>query len=339
MLTLHRTSLIFTAPRRTELRREDVPPLGVGQVRVRTASSAISPGTELLLYRGDAPRGLVADSALAALGGSLEFPLKYGYSCVGVVEASGPEVSADWLGRRVFAFNPHEDVFVASVDDVQPIPDEISTDDALFLPNMESAVNFVMDVRPLIGDCVVVVGQGVVGLLTTALLARMPLGSLVAVERLPFRRSWSMRMGAHQAIDPNDVAAIAESADVSLELSGAPAALDVALAATGYGGRVVLGSWYGAKLVSVDLGGRFHRSRIRIESSQVSTLAPELGARWTKQRRLDLAWRMLRELQPSRMITLRLPFAQATDGHRMLDEHAAQHLQVVFDYRQLSEHT
>jgi 2-desacetyl-2-hydroxyethyl bacteriochlorophyllide A dehydrogenase len=329
---MRRTSLIFTAPRCTELRAEEIPALDEGQVLVRTISSAISPGTELLLYRGDAPRDMAADSSLAALGGGLAFPLKYGYSCVGAIEALGPGVSAEWLGRRVFAFNPHEDCFVASVADLHPIPDDVATDDALFLPNMESAVNFVMDARPWIGERAIVVGQGVVGLLTTALLARMPLASLVGIERLAFRREWCLRMGAQRAIDPADVASIAESADVTFELSGAPAALDVALAATGFAGRVILGSWYGAKPVHVDLGGRFHRSRIRIEASQVSTLAPEFSARWTKERRLDVAWRMLREVRPSRMITLRLPFAQATQGHRMLDERPAENLQVVFDY-------
>jgi len=336
MANMLRRSLYFIAPRRTEIRDEALPAPDRGQVRVRTLLSAISPGTELLIYRGEAPANLTADASIAALGGELRFPLKYGYSCVGVVDALGPEVSREWLGRRVFAFNPHEDAFVASCSEVQVVPDDVAAADAVFLPNMESAVNFVMDARPWIGEHAVVVGQGVVGLLTTALLARMPLASLTGVEKLALRREWSVRMGAHAAVDPSDAehfASIAERADVTFELSGAPAALDVALAATGYGGRVILGSWYGSKPVTVDLGGRFHRSRIRLEASQVSTLAPELGARWTKQRRLDVAWRMLREVQPSQLISARLPFDAAQNGHRMLDERASEVLQIVFEYR------
>ncbi|MCX6016897.1 MAG: oxidoreductase [Chloroflexi bacterium] len=332
---MRRRSLYFTAPRCAEICEEAVPEPTPSQVRVRTLLSAISPGTELLIYRGEAPTHLMADASIAALGGGLQFPLKYGYSCVGVVDALGAQVPAEWLGRRVFAFNPHEDVFTAHVSDLQIVPDDVATDDAVLLPNMESAVNFVMDARPWIGERVVVVGQGVVGLLTTALLSRMPLASLIGVEKLALRREWSMRMGAHAAVDPSDAAAcvrIAECADVTFELSGAPAALDVALAATGYGGRVILGSWYGSKPVTVDLGGRFHRSRIRLEASQVSTLAPELSARWTKQRRLDVAWRMLREVRPSQLITTRLRFDDAQHGHRLLDEHAADVLQVVFEY-------
>jgi 2-desacetyl-2-hydroxyethyl bacteriochlorophyllide A dehydrogenase len=333
---MRRRSLYFTAPRCAELREDAAPAPALGQVRVRTLLSAISPGTELLIYRGEAPAQMTADASIAALGGGLHFPLNYGYSCVGVVDALGADVPAEWIGRRVFAFNPHEDVFVADVGELQIVPDDVANDDAVLLPNMESAVNFVMDAHPWIGERAVVVGQGVVGLLTTALLSRMPLTSLISVEKLALRREWSMRMGAHESIDPSDAdafARIGEQSDVTFELSGAPAAVDTALAVTGYGGRVILGSWYGAKPVTVDLGGRFHRSRIRLEASQVSTLAPELGARWTKQRRLDVAWRMLREVRPSQLISVRLPFDEAAQGHRMLDERSADVLQVIFEYQ------
>jgi len=54
-----------------------------------------------------------------------------------------------------------------------------------------------------------------------------------------------------------------------------------------YSGRVVIGSWYGSKPVQLDLGGAFHRSRIRLISSQVSSLAPELSGRWDKSRRFE----------------------------------------------------
>ena len=142
-------------------------------------------------------------------------------------------------------------------------------------------------------------------------------------------------MGASVTLDPADAAAsavLAESADVSIELSGAPAALDTAIALTGYGGRVVIASWYGAKRVSVDLGGRFHRSRMRLIASQVSTLAPELGARWDKSRRMAVAWRMLREVRPSQLITQRLRFDDAARGYHILDKQPDSALQVVFEY-------
>lgn len=332
-------SLYFTAPRQVAVCAEDLPAPSSGQVLVRAICSAISPGTEALIYRGQFPAGLAVDSSIAALAGEFAYPLKYGYSMVGQVQALGPGVEPEWLGQQVFAFQPHQAHFLASPGDLIPLPAGVSPEQAVFLPNLETALNFVMDAAPLIGERVVVFGQGIVGLLTTALLARFPLAALVTLDRYPRRRQAGLESGAHASLDPDGPETAAElarrlpgGADLALELSGAPAALDAAIAATGFGGRVLVGSWYGQKRASLDLGGHFHRSRIRLLSSQVSTLAPELSARWDKARRFALAWEMLRQLDPARFITQRFALAQAAEAYRLLDEQAEDTIQIVFSY-------
>ena len=80
---------------------------------------------------------------------------------------------------------------------------------------------------------------------------------------------------------------LGHEADLCFELSGAPSALNTAISLTGFDGRIMIGSWYGQKQSGLDLGGRFHRSRIRLISSQVSTIAPELTGRWDKDRRFE----------------------------------------------------
>jgi threonine dehydrogenase-like Zn-dependent dehydrogenase len=95
---------------------------------------------------------------------------------------------------------------------------------------------------------------------------------------------------------------------------------------------VVVGSWYGKKRAALDLGGRFHRSRIRLISSQVSSIAPELSGRWTKERRFELAWEMLRRVQPRRLITHCLPVREAQGAYQMLDQSPEQAIQIVFQY-------
>ena len=328
---MDRVSVLFAAPGEVTVVRETIPDPEPGEVLVQSVTSAISAGTELLFLRGQVPPGTAVDSTIQALDGSVAFPLRYGYACVGRVTAAGAPADAGWIGRNVFAFHPHTSHFTAPVSQLVPVPDGLDLRRAALLPNMETAVNFVMDGRPVIGERVAVVGLGVVGLLTTALLARFPLAELVAVDPLPQRRALALDLGAHRALAPDDLDDPA-SYDLVYEVSGAPAALNTALALAGYAGRVVIGSWYGAKQAPIDLGGAFHRSRIRLLSSQVSTLDPRWLGRWDKARRLDVAWAMLRDLRAERVITHTLPVSDAPAAYRLLSEHPEQAVQVLFDY-------
>jgi 2-desacetyl-2-hydroxyethyl bacteriochlorophyllide A dehydrogenase len=338
--------LYFRAPYQVEVLEECLPQPAPGQLLVRTIVSAISPGTELLIYRGQAPGDLPADETITALSGALTFPLKYGYAAVGRVMAVGSAAERDWHGRLVFAFQPHASHFLSTPAELLPVPDSLSPEEAVFLPNMETAVNFLMDGHPLIGEQVVVFGQGIVGLLTTALLGRLPLCRLITLDRYALRRQRSRELGAHASLDAGtgDIVAHLQTclqeehatrgADLTYEISGNPAALDQAIAVTGFNGRIVIGSWYGQKHADLNLGGRFHRSRIRLISSQVSTIAPEWAGRWTKGRRLQVAWQMLQYIRPAHLITHRFPFEQASQAYDLLDQHPEEAIQVQLTYKE-----
>ncbi len=327
---MSRLSIIFDAPRHVHLERSECPAPAAGQLHIRSICSGISGGTEMLIYRGEAPTALAADATLSALQGSLAFPLKYGYAVVGDVIGVGPAVDERWLGQRVFAFNPHESEFVANANEVYALPKDLPPELGVMLPNVETALNLVQDGRPIFGEDVVVLGQGVVGLLTTALLARMPLGSLRTIDRLPHRRELSLQVGAHESVAPDEaLARWPELADLCYEVSGSPHALNDAIALTGFTGRVLIGSWYGTKTAPIDLGGRFHRSRIQLISSQVSSIAPALQTRWDHRRRMTFALHLLQTLQPKQFITHRIAHTQATEAYRLLDEHPNEALQVV----------
>ena len=313
-------------------------------MHVRSLVSAISPGTELLIYRGQAPEDLPVDDTIDALAGNFTFPLRYGYALVGEVTATGPQTDPEWLGRRVFAFHPHESCFNSATANLIPVPETIKPEDAIFLPTVETAVNFVMDGRPVIGEQVVVFGQGIVGLLTTALLAHFPLAVLVTLDRYAIRRRVSQAVGANICLDPAD-SGVLESlrqslgaheryagADLVYELSGAPETLNQAIATTGFGGRIVVGSWYGQKRATLDLGGRFHRARLEIISSQVSSLSPYLAARWSKSRRLATAWKALENIRPAQFITHRFPVQRAAEAYHLLDSSPERAIQVIFTH-------
>ena len=325
-------SLRFAAPLAVEVQTQPVPEAPRDGLRVETRLSAISAGTEMLIFRGQFPEHLPLDETLPSLAGRcFQYPVVYGYSCVGQVTAAGTGIDPEWIGRRVFAFHPHASHFIARPEALIPLPDGLASEDAVFLASMETAVNLVMDGRPMIGERVVVVGQGIVGLLTTALLALHPLKLLIGVDRLPLRRETALSVGADRVLSGLEDGS-QEDADLVYELSGNPRALNLALHYAGFDSRIVVGSWYGKKTARIDLGGRFHRDRVRIVSSQVSTLGPAVSGRWTPKRRLAVALEMLGRLHPSRLITHRFPIHQAQKAYERIDRQPEDTLQVVLEY-------
>lgn len=341
---MQRTSVIFAKPYKIELDHSPVPAPGDEEVLIKTRMSAISPGTEMLVYRGQLAAGIPADTTIPELAHPFGYPLTYGYACVGQIVGVGRSVGAEWRDRSVFCFHPHVSHFTSRPDALIALPEDLDPADAVLLATMETAVNFLMDGKPVIGENVVVFGLGIVGLLTTALLSRLPLGSVVALDPYPLRRAIARDAGAGLVLDPNapDVFERGQqilspgldtrSADLVYEISGNPAALNQALSIAGLGTRIVVGSWYGAKKTSLDLGGNFHRNRIRLISSQVSTLAPEFTSRWTKKRRIGVALEMIRSLNPSRFITHRFDVNEAGKAYELVDENPQDAVQVVLTY-------
>ncbi len=354
-----RRAVLFTAPGAVEVCTEEMAPPQGEELLVETVVSAISAGTEMLFYRGEVPAGMSVDSSLEGLTDAVTYPLKYGYACVGRIceTASQPTRQAETAGavrqpdaagkednRYYFAFHPHESHFCASPQALLPVPEGMAPAQAALLPNAETAVNLVMDGAPLVGERVLVMGLGIVGLLTTALLAQFPLAALIAVDPLPQRRRIAQRLGASQTIDPGGadgaeglreaLADVGErrGADLIYELSGQPPTLDAAVSAAGFDSRIVVGSWYGTKAAALQLGGSFHRNRVRLISSQVSTVAPQLRGRWTKARRMESAWHLLAKLPAEELISHRFPLEQAAEAYRLIDSCPEQTLQVILDY-------
>ena len=162
-----------------------LPILKENEVLVETICSAISAGTEMLVYRGQFPHLTDVHDNVSS---DLNYPLPYGYACAGRVVEAGKFVNREMVNKLVFAFQPHASHFIARADSLITIPDFLSPETACFLPNTETAVNLVQDGAPILGERVLVLGQGVVGLLTASLLSEFPLESLVTVDNFELRR-------------------------------------------------------------------------------------------------------------------------------------------------------
>jgi 2-desacetyl-2-hydroxyethyl bacteriochlorophyllide A dehydrogenase len=312
-------AVVFVAPRRVELREVDVEEPAGDRVLVGTECSGISSGTELLAYRGEVDPGLALDETLGALAGTFAYPFRYGYSAVGRVLCAGGGLRE---GQLVFAFHPHQERFVVGGEPVVPV-DGLDPAAVTMYPLVETALQVCLDAAPRLGETVVVTGLGAVGILIAALLGRTG-AEVLGCEPLPGRLAAAGAFGV-DAVPPEGLGdAVAErtggrGADLVVEASGNPEALGPALELLAHEGVALVCSWYGTRLAPLPLGAAFHRRRLAIRSTQVSTLPAALSARWDRGRRAELAWRLARELPLGVLATHEFPFERAADAYACLD--------------------
>ena len=311
-------ALFHTAPRRVEIRELPTPQPSAGEVVVSTLFSGISGGTERLVYRGEVAEGLALDDTIDALGGTFRYPFRYGYACVGEVSDSG---------RRVFAFQPHQDAFAARPGDLIPLP-AIDPAPATLFPLVETALQVTLDAEAGYRDRVIVLGAGVLGLLTALLLQRSGRRPLCA-EPQPWRRELAGRLGV-TAVPPGELAS--QEVPLVIDASGSPDAPATALSMLAHEGTLLVASWFGTKPVTLPLGGAFHRRRLTIRSTQVSTIPARLSARWTLSRRRSATAELLTELPLSELCTHVFAFDQAAAAFRAVDESPPGLMHAVLDY-------
>jgi 2-desacetyl-2-hydroxyethyl bacteriochlorophyllide A dehydrogenase len=308
----------FVAPYAVELADVAVPETGSGAVLVQAEFSGISGGTELLAYRGELDSSLARDETLGALAGSFEYPFAYGYSVVGTVEASRSDVGE---GERVFAFHPHQSRFVVSAADVVRIG---ATDPrtATLFPLVETALQISFDAGVRYREVVAVVGLGPVGILTGILLMRSG-ATVIGSDPKPWRRQAAEMCGL-EAVDPEALGEAVRSAtrgrgaDYIVEATGNPEALGESLGLLSTEGVAIVASWYGAKPVTLPLGTDFHRRRLEIRSTQVSTIGAR-AVRWDRRRRLEATQALLAELPLSALASHTFPLERAPEAYAALD--------------------
>jgi threonine dehydrogenase-like Zn-dependent dehydrogenase len=311
-------ALIHTAPRRVEVRAVPAPRPAAGEVLVRTLRSGISGGTERLVYRGEVPAGLALDDTIAALGGAFSYPFAYGYACVGEVAESG---------QLVFAFHPHQDVFAARTADLIPLP-AVDPAAATLFPLVETALQVTLDAGAGYRDRVIVLGAGVLGLLTSLLLQRSGWRPVLA-EPQAWRRDLAGSLGAATAA-PDELTAA--EVPLVIDASGNPDAPAAALDLLAHEGTLLIASWFGTKSVPLPLGGAFHRKRLVIRSTQVSTVPARLSGTWTRARRRRETAELLTGLPLGQLCTHDFAFGQAADAFRAVDEGIPGLMHAVLDY-------
>ncbi|WP_433825053.1 zinc-dependent alcohol dehydrogenase [Actinoplanes sp. CA-015351] len=288
----------LVCPGSGEIRAEEVPDPGPGEVLVRTLHSGVSRGTETLVFQGRVPESQWATMRAPFQAGDFPAPVKYGYLNVGVVEAGVPEL----VGKVVFCLFPHQTRYVVPATSVTVVPDTVPADRAVLAGTVETAVNAVWDAHPQVGDRITVLGGGMVGLSVAAVLAGLPGTDVQLVDTDTTREAAakSLKIGFATPADA------AEGRDLVIHASATSPGLTRSLELLRPEGTVVELSWHGDRPVSVPLGEFFHSRRLTIRSSQVGAIRPDRHRTYAD--RLELALNLLQDSRFEALITGRSNF-------------------------------
>lgn len=290
------------SPGHGEIRSVPLPRPGTGEVLVRTLYTAVSRGTEGIVFRGEVPVSQYQVMRAPFQEGDFPGPVKYGYLNVGVVEA-GP---APLMGRTVFCLYPHQTRYVVPATAVVPVPDDVPAARAVLAGTMETAVNAVWDATPLVGDRIAVVGAGMVGCCVAAVLARIPGTHVQLVDTRPDRAPIARRLGAEFS-SPEDAEG---DLDLVVHASATAAGLTRCLELAAPEAMILELSWYGDRAVGLPLGEAFHSRRLVIRSSQVGVVAPARRDRRSPADRLALALRLLQDPALDALVTGECAFTE-----------------------------
>lgn len=340
--------LLLVAPRTVTLAEYEPPRLMPTSALLRTVFSAVSHGTEMLLYRGEAPKFLHGwDDRLRHFvprtPTTPQAPLPLGYESVARVVEVGAEARGLAVGDLVWIDAPHREVHIIDTTRPPPLwrfPEQCDPRSLAFFALTRVALGAVHDAEPVLGGSAVVSGLGVVGQLCGQLLRRAGVRHVFGIDRDPERLALAERFGIIPVLaEPEDPAAAIKrqmpGVDVAIEASGRYAGLASALRCLSPMGRVVVVSSYGNQASGLSLGHEFHRNRITLVSSMTVNGCPHPKAPlWSLERLNQAAADFISDgsLEVLPLITSIVPFQTAPEAYKVIDGQTTPPLKVLFAY-------
>jgi 2-desacetyl-2-hydroxyethyl bacteriochlorophyllide A dehydrogenase len=345
--------VVFTEPKIVGFELYEDRPLKSNEVRLRTLYSGISAGTELTAYRGsnpylhkqwDPPRKLF----MPAEQPTLTYPVSgWGYEEVGEVIELGSEVKDVSIGDVIFGTWGHRTHHIVGEEYARNRVQAKSLDAifGLFSQIGAIALNGVHDARIRIGETVVVFGMGTLGQIVGQ-LAQKSGAQVVGVDRFEKRLEIARQSKAADIVLNAGDGEVAEriraltdnrGADIAIEATGSSSALNQAIRSVAYSAKVVALGFFQGEATGLFLGEEFHHNRVNIVGSQIFGTDPELTYRWNQLRLVQTFMR----LQADGMLDLRsiishiIPFDDAAEAFRILDQEPENALQVVLDFAQM----
>jgi len=276
------------------------------EVLIRTVSTLISTGTETAFLM-----------ALPNTPGV--FPQYSGYSNAGIVDSAGTKVSQLRVGDRVVSRGHHASYVLATEDTILKIPDGTSFDEATFFALSSIALQGIRKAHIELGDSVVVLGQGLVGLLALQLAKLSGAMPVIGIDLYNYRLSISLKHGADHVLNPLKVDLEKEmnkvidgkGVSVVIEATGNPKVILTAFKLAGDYGRVILlGSPRGD--TEVNFYREIHRKGISIIGAHERTRPryESYHGWWTQKDDSSLVLKLLSRglLRVRDLITLKMVF-------------------------------
>jgi threonine dehydrogenase-like Zn-dependent dehydrogenase len=292
----------ITSPGHGEILEQALPEPGPGELRIRTRYSAVSRGTESLIFEGRVPRTEFARMRAPFQEGEFPSPVKYGYINVGVVE-SGPASLRD---REVFTLFPHQTRFNIRTDAAHVLPRGLPGERAVLAANLETALNAIWDAQLTPASKLTVIGAGALGCLC-AWLAQSEFGADVELIDINEDRA---SIAAHLGVAFATPARARADIPVIIHTSATEEGLQTALDLAGFEATILELSWFGNERPRVALGEAFHSRRLTLKASQVGHVAAPMRGHASRSSRLQTALRLLRDPTPEILIDSQCKFSE-----------------------------
>lgn len=238
----------------------DTPP--AGHILLETDCTLVSPGTER--------DGLLG---LPNTWGGEGFPRYPGYSAAGRILAVGEGVTDLKVGDRVVAYHsPHASHSIKERRHIVRIEhDTLDSQIAVFSIIAAMSLQGVRKLRPELGESVMIMGQGLLGLFATQ-FARLGGGlPVIALDYSDARRALALQLGADHAFSPDEPGLAAtiktltgKGVNAVAEITGAPSAVKQAFGLMAPQGRIALVGCSRAPTPEVDFYNDVHKPGITL---------------------------------------------------------------------------
>ena len=244
----------------------EISSINSNEIVVKTLFSGISYGTEKLVYSGKVPKSQRNLMKCPYQEGDFGNDIKYGYINVGKVV----DGDKSYLGNNIFSLYPHQDFYKIPSNEALIVPTKIPLTRCLLIPNLETAINAVWDTLPSAGDRILVIGAGIVGLLTAYIINKLPGINLFIIDKDSSKSKIAKKLG----IKFLDTIPKNFDARFIYECTGDHRVLNSLKDNINVNSTICILSWYGNKKSEIALGENFFSKRARLIMSQVSKISP-----------------------------------------------------------------